>query len=235
MMRPEFERDATRAMLNDFEDIPCMKPLICRFLMWSGMLAAATILPSFAQTAAVAPAPVEVSGIKFGAARTGSGAWYVTEVEVQGRPGAATDNGNFINRVKVTLNIGVFSVKSPQGAKIPDTYYRASAEAVGVETGSGKTVFRFYLPPEIVKRDKITGDLKFYLVELFVGGKALPLTKYHYPAATFIKPEIVESFRSKVSSEAGANDGILLPQYLTPFAFDNSGPIPSFIRVESTH
>ena len=221
-------------MLNNFEDIPCMKPLICRFLMWSGMLAATTVIPAFAQTPAAPPPPIEVVGIKFNAARTGAGTWYQTDVEVRGAPGTATENGNFINRVKVTLNIGVFSVKALQGAKIPDTYYRASAEAVGIETGGGKTVFRFYLPPEIVKRDKITGDLKFYLVELFVGGKEVPITKLRYSTSTFTKIEFAESFRSKVSSEAGVNDGILLPQYLTPFAFDNSGPIPSFVRVEST-
>ena len=95
-------------------------------------------------------------------------------------------------------------------------------------------MFRFYLPPEIVKRDQITGDLRFYLVELFVDGKALPLTKYHVPSATLSKPEIVESFRGKVSSESGVNDGILLPQYLTPFAYVGSPPAPSFIRLETS-
>ncbi len=193
----------------------------------------AAVAPSFAQTSPLPP--VEVASVKFNSIRAGSGAWYETEVEIQARPGAGADNKQFINRVKVTLSLGVFSVKAPAGSKIPDTYYRASAEAVAIEATSGKTAFRFYLPPEIVKRDQITGDQKFYLVELFVDGKALPLTKNHFPIATFPKPEIVESFRSKVSGEAGANDGILLPQYMTPFAFSGSLPTPSFIRVESTH
>jgi len=195
-------------------------------------MALAAIPPVFAQTAPAAA--IEVANVKFNSVRSESGTWYVTEIEVQGRPAAAADNRNFINRVKVTLNLGVFSTKAPQGAKIPDTYYRASAEAVAVEA-NGKTVFRFYLPPEVVKRDQITGDLKFYLIELFVDGKALPLTRNHFPASAFSKPEIVESFRSKVSAEAGANDGILLPQYLTPFANAGSPPPPSFIRIENTH
>lgn len=200
-----------------------------------GVAAFAALAPSFAQTTPPPAAPpIEVASVKFNSVRAGSGAWYETEVEVQARPGSGADNKQFINRVKVTLNLGVFSVKAPAGSKVPDTYYRASAEAVAIEATGGKTVFRFYLPPEIVKRDQITGDQKFYLIELFVDGKALPLTKYHFPVATFSKPEIVESFRSKVSGEAGANDGILLPQYLTPFAFTGSPPAPSFIRVEST-
>ncbi len=192
-----------------------------------GALALSVISPAVAQPAA--PAPVEVRNVKFNRAE----GWYVTEIEVQGRPGSATDNRNFINRVKVTLNLGIFSVKSPSGAKIPDTYYRASAEAVGIETSGGRSVFRFYLPPEIVKRDQISGDAKFYLVELSVDGKPLPLTEHHYPTST-LKGDIVESFRSKVSSEAGPNDGILVPQYLTPFAYSNSAPAPSFIRIENT-
>jgi hypothetical protein len=187
--------------------------------------------PMFAQ--ATPPAPIEVRAIKFNSARVGAGTWYETEIEVQPRPGLGADNRQFINRVKVALSLGVFSVKAAAGAKIPDTYYRASAEAVAIDTG-GRSVFRFYLPPEIVKRDQITGDAKFYLVELFVDGKQLPLTQYHYPATTFTKPEIVESFRTKVASEAGANDGILLPQYLTPFANAGSPPPPSFIRIENT-
>ena len=201
-----------------------------------GLMAFSAVVPVSAQptTPPAGPPLVEVRNVKFGTVRSDAGAWYVTEIEVQGRPSAAPDNRNFINRVKVTLNLGIFSARSPDGAKIPDTYYRASAEAVAIETTGGRSGFRFYLPPEIVKRDQITGDAKFYLIELFVDGKPLPLTQYHYPTSTFKPVEIVESFRSKVSSEAGANDGILLPQYLTPFANAGSPPPPSFIRIENS-
>jgi len=198
-----------------------------------GVVALSAIAPVFAQTPATPPAAVEVMSVKFNSVRAGAGTWYEAEIEVQPRPVGA-ENRQFLNRVKVTLNLGVFSVKAPSGAKIPDTYYRASAEAVALETSGGRSVFRFYLPPEIVKRDQITGDTKFYLVELFVDGKPLPLGRNHFPTATFAKPEIVESFRGKVAGEAGANDGILLPQYLTPFANGGSPPPPSFIRIETT-
>ncbi|TSJ78839.1 hypothetical protein [Rariglobus hedericola] len=210
-----------------------MKPLACLALL--GVITSLVVAPAIAQpTPPAAPAPVEVLDVKFNSVRINSGTWYETEVQVQPRGGVAADNRQFVNRVKVTLSVGVFSVKAPAGSKIPDTYYRASAEAVAVEANGGRTLYRFYLPPEIVKRDQITGDLRYYLVELSVDGKPLPLGKNQFPVSTLSKPEYVESFRSKVSSEAGANEGILLPQYLTPFAFDNSRQAPSYIRIETT-
>jgi hypothetical protein len=207
-----------------------MKPLNCRALVLVFTLFAAAVSSAFAQTAPAAPAPVEVSTVKF---RPVAGGWFEAEVEVQAKPGPVpTANRNFVNRVKVTFNLGVFSVKAPQGATVPDTYYRASAEAVAIET-TGRTSFRFYLPPEIVKRDQVTGPQKFYLVELSVGGQVLPLTKDNVPS-TFTSAAFIDGFRSKVSGEATANDGILLPQYLTPFATGGTNT-PTFIRTEGSH
>lgn len=230
MRGADFERDGAEAMHNVLLTIPCMKPLIARSLLWMGLLTSVVVAPVSAQPAP--QAPVEVLDVKFNPVRTNSGTWYETEVQVQ--PRGSADNRQFVNRVKVTLNLGVFSVKAPPGAKVPDTYYRSSAEAVAIEGSGSRVSYRFYLPPEIVKRDQITGDQRFYLVELSVNGQAVPLAKNQFPAATFNKPEVVESFRSKVASEAGSNDGVLLPQHLSPFAFDGSRPAPSCIRIENT-
>ncbi|MCS6299833.1 MAG: hypothetical protein H2170_06985 [Opitutus sp.] len=213
-----------------------MNPLACRALVRVVAIALASLVTAVAQTVAPAPnapLPIEVATVRFNSVRADAGTWFVTEIELQPRGGEGAKNRNFINRVKVTLNLGVFSVMAPAGSKVPDTYYRASAEAVAVEATGSRSVYRFYLPPEIVKRDQINGDLKYYLVEVFVDGKALPLGKNNFPISTLSKPEIVESFRGKVSGSAGANDGILLPQYLTPFANGGSPPAPSFIRLET--
>ncbi len=209
-----------------------MKPLACRVLVGVVVMAFSALVPASAQTASPPP-PIKVATVRFNSLRADAGTWHVTEIELQPRGGEGAKNRNFIDRVKVTLNLGVFSVKAPAGAKVPDTYYRASAEAVAVEATGSRAVFRFYLPPEIVKRDQITGDLKFYLVEVFVDGKPLPLDKESVSLTTLSKPEFVESFRGKVAGEAGVHDGILLPQYLTPFANAGSPPAPSFIRLET--
>lgn len=217
-------------MLNVLTIPPSMKPLTCRALFTMVVMAVSAVSNSFAQPAPPpVSAAVEVSTVKF---RTVNGGWYEVEVELQGKAAAAS-NRNYINRVKVALNLGIFSVKAAQGAKIPDTYYRASAEAVAIES-SGKTAFRFYLPPEIVKRDQISGQQRFYLVEVSVEGKAVPLGKNDYGNA-FMSADVVESFRSKVASESTANDGILVPQHLTPFAFGGQPAAPTVIRVENTH
>jgi hypothetical protein len=206
-----------------------MKPLTCRALLCVVAMSVSVVASAIAQTA---PSPnIEVANVKFNTVRANTGSWYEAEIELQPRGPQPTDNRNFINRVKVTFSLGINSVKAPPGSRIPDTFYRASAEAVAIETSGGKTVFRFYLPPEIVKRDQITGDQKFYLVEVFVDGKALPLSKDNV-SNTMNSAALVEGFRNKVSSDAGMNDGIMVPQYLTPFANTGSPPPPSYIRLE---
>jgi hypothetical protein len=230
MRAAEFERDGARVMPNVLIQFPySMKPLNCRALVLLFALFAAAVSPAVAQQSPATPAALEVANVRF---RPVNGGWYEAEIEIVAKqPAQAAANRNFINRVKVTLNLGVISVKAPQGATLPDTFYRASAEAVAIET-TGRTAFRFYLPPEIVKRDQISGPQRYYLVELSVGGQPLPLTKSETSSA-LNNVQVVEGFRGKVAAEATANDGILLPQYLTPFAGGGNNT-PSFIRIEAT-
>lgn len=220
-----------------------MKPLAYRALVPFFIVAFSAMTPAVAQTpkppaAADQPAaglsPIEVAKVRFSFPNAGSkGKWCLTEVELQPRGGVGADNRMFLNRVKVTLSLGVNSVKLPAGAKVPDTYYRASAEAVAVETTGGRSIFRFYLPPEIVKRDQITGDIKYYLVELTADGKPLKLEKENVSFLTLGTPQLVDSFKAKVASDSGINEGVLLPQYLTQFDNNTSLPAPSFIRLET--
>ena len=208
--------------------------IISRTLVCAAIMAVAAVTPSFSQT--VSPPVIDVASVKFNPVRVGGAdTWYEIEVGLQSRPGVAANNKQFINRVKVTLNLGVFSVKAPVGAKVPDTYYRASAEAVAIEATGSKIAFRFYLPPEIVKRDELTGDQKFYSVQLSVDGKILSPTKTSVSLATLGNQQALDSFLAKISSDAPSNDGILVPQYLTFFAFDGSRPSPAFIRSENAH
>jgi len=222
-------------MHNVLRTIPRMKPLACLALL--AAMAVSVVAPALAQTppaVTAGPAPIEVLDVKFNSVRINSGTWYEVEVQLQPRGGVAADNRQFVNRVKVTLNMGVYSVKAKPSDKAPDTYYRATSEAVAVEANGGKTSFRYYLPPEVWKRDQLTGDQKYYVVEIAVDGKQLPITRKNISASSLPTPEVMENFRSKVSSESGVNDGVMLPQYLTPFAFDGSRPAPSYVRLETT-
>ena len=167
------------------------------------------------------PARVEVTAVRFTSfSPSGNSAltWQETEIEVNVRPSAGKGDNRFANRVKVTLTI---AVDNPTGER---SYYRTSAEAVALEVG--RTNIRFYLPPEIVRRDKLHAEPKLYAVEISTSGQAMAPSKFasNAPDAT--------AFLTKAVEEAKPNSGILLPQYLTPFAYDASKPAPVFVRLE---
>ncbi len=170
---------------------------------------------------------VEVTAVRFNTTSAtpggAGGLWLEADVEVNVKPGVAKDD-RFLNRVQVTLTIGI---EVTSGTKHTD-YYHATAEAVALEVG--RSDFRFYLPPEIVKRDSLPGEAKYYAVQLAVEGKPLPLGKSNH-SSTIPKPE--SFFASKEVASASANDGVFLPQFLTPFANDESRPAPTFVRPEA--
>lgn len=171
---------------------------------------------------------VDVAAVKFSSVRGPGGltTWYEAELELHAKP--ASDSNRFVNRVRVVLNLGI--EVSAAGAKRVD-FYRAEAEAVALE--GGKNTVRFFLPPEVVKRDSVRGDAKYYLVEVAIGGQAVPLARSHVSATSLPNPEAVNSFKSKIAAEAALNDGVLQPQYLTPFIFDSTRPAPTFVRKEN--
>lgn len=193
-------------------------------------------IPMAAQPApAAAPtqagAPVEVADVKFTGIRSQSGdTWLEASVEVNVKPGGRSVSGEFIDHVRVTFNLGVDLAS--EGAAKKRAYYRSSVEAVALEGGS-KAAFRFYLPPELVKRDKLSlnDTAKYYVIELEVDGKPIPPARVNFSSA--IKSEdSAKNFLSLVSSEGSMNEGVLIPQHLSPFAYDSQRRAPSVLRRE---
>ena len=134
-----------------------------------------------------------------------------------------------VGRVKVALTLGFELPGNSTGPRRID-YYRAEAECVALE--AGRVDVRFYLPPELVKRDQLFGEPKYWGVELIVGGKALVPGKgaYSTPLST---PSGRKNFQSTATAAATANDGLLLPQYLTPFENEYPRATTSFVRREA--
>jgi hypothetical protein len=132
---------------------------------------------------------------------------------------ATKGDSRFVNLVKVTLTL---LVENQMGAT---SYYRASAEAVALMEGRSKV--RFYLPPEIVRRDTLRPMPKLYAVDLAAEGKPMLPARAASNAPT---PAARADFLKKAEASAPPNDGILMPQYLTPFAWDNERPSPTFVR-----
>ena len=184
-----------------------------------GALAAVSTLPA---------QEVEVTTIKFTNVRapTGSnGTWLETDItlNVKAVPG---NPSQMVSRVRVTLLIG-FELPAPAGGERRMEHYRADAECVALEPGRANV--RFYLPPELVKRDQLHGDPKYWGVELAVGGRAVPPARTAYVAA-LATPEQRKNFQTRGGAAAASNEGILQPQFLTPFVSEYPRATPSFVR-----
>jgi hypothetical protein len=177
------------------------------------------------------PGPVPqlaVAGVKFGWARADGDNWLEAEVELEVRPGGKAVAGEFVDRVRTTLFLACEATNAKGEART--VFYRSSCEAITLE--GGKAQIRFYLPPEVVRRDKLRADVKYYAVDLEAGGEPQP------PARGAISPELksadrVKNFRDKAGSEAAINEGLLVPQHLTPFAQDPQRRAPTVFRREA--
>jgi hypothetical protein len=188
---------------------------------------------SFALTAMLAAVPplvaqeVEVSMVRFAPnVRAASGAsWFEVDVQLDVKPPPPAA-GRMVSRVRVALYLQ-FELPAIAGGERRSEFYRAEAECVALE--AGRSDVRFYLPPEIVKRDQLHGDPRWWGVELMVGGKAIPAGRGAY-APTLVAAEARKSFLAKATAVAALNDGLLQPQFLTPFAHDYPRATPTFVR-----
>ncbi|MBC8008729.1 MAG: hypothetical protein H7067_01370 [Burkholderiales bacterium] len=207
---------------------PLLVSLIPVLVFGSSLRVAAQGAPVSTET--VSAVQIEVASVKFGSARADGGGdyWMESIIELNVKPGGRQVSGEFLNRVRVTLNLGC--TLGGAGAEKTYSFYKASGEMIAVE--GGKAFVRFYLPPEVVKRDKLRGDPEFYLVELEVAGESQKIT-LNNTSKGINAAETLASFKGKISSEAAANEGVLMPQYLTPFASDSRRPSPTFLRREA--
>jgi hypothetical protein len=180
-----------------------------------------------AATAAVAQ-EVEVMTVKYTNVRapTGSnGTWLEGDITLNVKP-VVGNPSQMVSRVRVTLLVG-FELPGTAGGERRLEHYRADAECVALEPGRANV--RFYLPPEIVKRDQLHADPKYWGIELAVGGRAVPPARAAYVAA-LSSAEQRKNFQTRGGAAAVANDGILQPQFLTPFANEYPRGTPTFVR-----
>ena len=173
---------------------------------------------------------VAVSRVNFTQVRAPNGAngtWLETDIALNVKPLAGTPS-QMVSRVRVLVLLG-FELPGRPGGERRLEHYRAEAECVALEPGRANV--RFYLPPEIVKRDQLSGDPTFWGVELLAAGQPQPAARAAY-ASSLASAEQRRNFQTRASAAAAANDGILQPQYLTPFAHEYPRDTPSFIRRE---
>ena len=171
---------------------------------------------------------VEVMTVKFTNVRapTGSnGTWLEGDITLNVKP-VVGNPSQMVSRVRVLLLVG-FELPGTAGGERRLEHYRGEAECVALEPGRANV--RFYLPPEIVKRDQLHADPKYWGIELTVGGRAVAPARAAYVAA-LATAEQRKNFQTRGGAAAVANDGILQPQFLTPFANEYPRATPSFVR-----
>ncbi len=211
-------------MLNVFPAVHC-SPLsyFTTRLAWLALAGIALAIAASAQAQ-----EADVSAVKFANVRTPTGStgnWFEADIALEVRPPPSTP-GRMISRLRVTLTVG-FELPAPPGGERRIEFYRASAECVALEAGRANV--RFYLPAELVKRDQLHGDPKFWAVELGLGGRTLNAGKTSY-ATTLASAETRKNFLSRATTAAAANEGLMIPQYLTPFVNEYPRATPSFVR-----
>lgn len=202
--------------------------------------------------------PVNVRSVHFDPAKIGGqkNEWIRMQVELhanfnpetklsaEDKAGKKAANKQWVDKVKVTVT----QIFKPLSAKDATefSYYRASATVLTMEVNTDRSVY-FYLPGDIVKRDRLKMQPDYYYVQLEVGGTELPI----FTEAGRLVPDMAGSVHKMFASKkdfdgardladrgVSANTGMLRPQYLVPYSiFDNlpqGSPSPEFIREDSS-
>ena len=205
--------------------------------------------------AASGKSAVNVRSIHFDPVKIGGqqNPWIRTQVELHANfnpeakaaPDAAAGakkpvNKQWVDKVKVTLTQIFKPIGTTAAAEF--AYYRSSATVLTMEVNTDRSVY-FYLPGDIVKRDRLKMQPDYYYVQLEVGGTEQPLfteagrpTPDMMPALhkMFLDKAAFDVARSEADRAVNANNGMLRPQYLVPYAIFDSlpqgSPSPEFIR-----
>jgi hypothetical protein len=172
---------------------------------------------------------VEVSAVRFNSVRPPGGSnsqWLEMAVALSVHPPPGSP-GQMLSNVKVAV-VCLFESAGP-GEKRSE-FYRAEAECVALD--AGRADVRFYLPPELIKRDQLRAEPRQWGVELMVGEKSIPSGRAAYVAA-LASTDQRKAFYERALRGSARNLGCLLPQYLTPFAAEYPRSTPSFVRRET--
>jgi hypothetical protein len=206
-----------------------LDPVSRRVSLLAAVVFAALGGTTFVEAQASTPssgAEVEVRNVKFALVRPPSGgdAWLEATVELTvAANSAAGAYGRFADRVQVALSLSV------RRRDDEFDFYRASAEAVSLE--AGRAAFRFYLPPEILRREQMNTDPFAYAVDVSVRGRPTIVSVAALSSA-LRSAEVLRSFKDRVAQAAPGTDGVLVAQYLSPFMASYGSDTPAFVRRE---
>ncbi len=154
------------------------------------------------------------------------GEWLECEIEIEVRRDtrdATRKNASYVDDLVVKLLLGVES-ENESGKTFE--FFRSQASLVSLK--EGRHYVRFYLPPEVVERDRIRNEVHSFLVQLVRSDR----TVFESVSRQLERPQVRESFLKRIEAESPRNDGVLLPQFKTPFFTDYSRETPSYRDLE---
>lgn len=174
---------------------------------------------------------VEVEDVKFS---SNAGAFKWTQCAIKLKAGKNTlpeaPSTDYVDDVKITLTLGY--ERSNSSDKF--FFYESSVTLVTMESAKSKVV-SFWLPYDIVKRDDLPKEPKYWMIKLEVKGEELPMTKDN--ASRNIKDrKVMDSFLSAASSKLGDTEGILVPTHRSPYGYGAGGrgnEIPAVVWTEA--
>ncbi len=140
--------------------------------------------------------------------------WLETTVEVQvrGNSDPAAVNRLYLDDVRVYIALA-FNLGSRSRTHLE--YYWSEVEAATLERG--KHPFRFYLPPDLIERNSLTGEEPYaFHIEVGAGsaGAANPVVAV---SDNLRDPARLERFNALLERVRDKQSGVLLPQAESPF------------------
>lgn len=139
----------------------------------------------------------------------------VIQLRAQNQPNENAPNKDYVDNVRVVVTQGY---KYPNSTSDTDLmFYRSEAEIATLKLNDNRSL-AFWMPADIVTRDRYSREPEYWIIELFVNGEQVPpdrsqvstsLMRGGDPAAN------LAGFKSIAESKVAATEGILRPTYLT--------------------
>ena len=162
--------------------------------------------------------------------KIGRNEWLRTRIQISAsaNPSQEVKNSRFIDDVKVKLYLSFGDRKNGF------SFYSSDVDIVTLEQGERYWV-DFYIPGQIVKRDRLSTIPFAYLVEFEVGAHPLPHDS-SFASSNMSNEAARIAFSQKAMESKITNDGILIPSFLAPhyLVIDDEERYPPYKRIPSS-
>lgn len=196
--------------------------IMSRCLVPSVILLLASLLTSLAQTA-----PVVVRDVKFNS-NVNPYKWnnVVIKLRANSNPDPEALNQQYVDNVDIRFTIG-YELDASERKFLA---FQTEVKIATLEVAKDKS-FAFYVPYDIVERNNLPKEPKYWVIELTVNGQEMPMAKENTSRTIKDRATLESFFSNVVSGQATQNEGIMVPEYLSPYGPIDRSP-PAFIRKE---